>query len=662
MLIEAKGKEDHLGKWDFNMDPDINKAAGLLYDIMDASYACCGAHLEAMVNGQRENIRSLYWKCRNLMEKIVKGGRKTDFLAMSALEQTFEHVSPLLLVRLENIANGDDTQARAMRKLKEIFRKDLYKKLWAQKAEQYRVIIESLGFSVQTEDYMDLTSIMDPLLDAFTFYQEGEGCFPPKIHKVRIGKRSKERPEIGRAICKYSSEKELVDAVAGCGKESVIVFGAVEKTNRQVCDGFREWYYGFPDERQENTMRYERVSKEEYLDQVYEPSRCVYLCVKSGKTVWLMKMPYRTGDYSDYSPDKKYYRGRRAGYAPYEIFYKDVPAAEADTTFLSIPRKGYMLPELMDEQQKIWFPAFIEETIGKFFPGDGEPRSERLLLPEETIAAFGGPGPRWRNCIVPVIQNLPAVPEYVCQIRKLEEIFEEEEMRELIRYFDVKEEDILNVPVLPAECMTDREADELIAERVKKAYAKVLAERVADFLEGKWEVRRMVLDKISADKERIIREAAEGKYDEFMSIVVDGTQEEGRDGRQSTVRTVKQDYEESIYIERNTLPKVLWAGDALLRKAPVVWKIRPEKAEEYALLLDIPKEGLPDMLKMADSFKAFFEKYEKILPNSLTDRYVVLWHDPANMKPGIYLPPLGNVNICMARKVYKKLRKPEDPR
>lgn len=72
MLIEAKGKEDHLGKWDFNMDPDINKAAGLLYDIMDASYACCGAHLEAMVNGQRENIRSLYWKCRNLMEKIVK--------------------------------------------------------------------------------------------------------------------------------------------------------------------------------------------------------------------------------------------------------------------------------------------------------------------------------------------------------------------------------------------------------------------------------------------------------------------------------------------------------------------------------------------------------------------------------------------------------------
>lgn len=252
--------------------------------------------------------------------------------------------------------------------------------------------------------------------------------------------------------------------------------------------------------------------------------------------------------------------------------------------------------------------------------------------------------------------------EVLKENRKLEEIFEEEEMRELIRYFDVKEEDILNVPVLPAECMTDREADELIAERVKKAYAKVLAERVADFLEGKWEVRRMVLDKISADKERIIREAAEGKYDEFMSIVVDGTQEEGRDGRQSTVRTVKQDYEESIYIERNTLPKVLWVGDALLRKAPVVWKIRPEKAEEYALLLDIPKEGLPDMLKMADSFKAFFEKYEKILPNSLTDRYVVLWHDPANMKPGIYLPPLGNVNICMARKVYKKLRKPEDPR
>lgn len=659
MLIEGRSKEYHPEKWCFNGDPDISKAAELLCGLMDASYACSGAHLEAVINGQRESVRSLCWKCRGMMEQIAKGGEKTDFLAMSVLEQTFEQVLPLLLVKLEDLVDGDDSQVRATQKLKKIFRKNPYKKLWSQKAEQYRALIESLGFSVKSTDYTDLTAIMDPLLDAFTFYQRGGGHLQPKIYKVRIGKRSKERPEIGRSICKYCSEKELVDTVAACGKESVIVFGAVEKTNRQVCDGFHEWYYGFPDERQRNVMRYDHLSKEEYLEQVCDHSRRVYLCVKSGKTVWLMQMPYKTDGYSDYSADKKYYNGRRAGYAPYEIFYKDVPAAEANTTFLSVPRKGYMLPELMDEQQKIWFPAFIEETIGKFFLEDREPESERLLLPEETIAAIGNQETYRENCIVPVLQNLPAVPEYIYQIRKPEEVLGEEWVQELIRYFNLTENDILDAPVLPAECMTKEEADKFIADRVKRAYLKALAERTADFLEGKWGVRKTVLDKISADRERIIQEAAEGKYDAFMSILVDGTQEENKYGRLSTVRTTKKDCEESIYIRQNVKPRVLWAGDALSRKAPVVWQIRPKKAEEYAALLNIPKEELPDMLKMANNFTAFFEEYKQILPNSLADQFV-LWYDPDNRKPSIYLPPLGNVNICMTRKTYKKLRKQED--
>jgi len=229
-------------------------------------------------------------------------------------------------------------------------------------------------------------------------------------------------------------------------------------------------------------------------------------------------------------------------------------------------------------------------------------------------------------------------------------------MRELIRYFNITERDIIDAPVLPAECMTNEKAGSFIADRIKKAYAKVLAERTSDFLEGKWGVRKMILNRIRTNKERIIQEAAEGKYDAFMSIVVDGTQEEGKNGREPvTIRTEKRDCEESVYIERSVMPRVLWAGDILLRKAPVVWKLRPKKAEEYAALLDIPREELPDMLKMADNFALFFKNYEKILPNSLADQFVVLWHDPANMKPSIYLPPLGNVNICMARKMYKKL-------
>lgn len=100
--------------------------------------------------------------------------------------------------------------------------------------------------------------------------------------------------------------------MAGCGRESVIVFGAVEKTNRQVTDGFHEWYYGYPEERQRNFMGKDHITAEEYLNQVWDYSRRIYLCVK-------------------------------------------------------FPRKGYYLSELMDEQQKVWFPVFMEETVDKFF-------------------------------------------------------------------------------------------------------------------------------------------------------------------------------------------------------------------------------------------------------------------------------------------------------
>ncbi len=102
---------------------------------------------------------------------------------------------------------------------------------------------------------------------------------------------------LGLAIVSLNkdSEKEQFGAVSGCGKESVIVFRAVENTNWQVTDG-------------------------------------------------------------------KYYTGCRAGYTPYEIFYKAPLEAEADCTFLAVPEKRDLPEELMDEQQKVWFPVFVGET------------------------------------------------------------------------------------------------------------------------------------------------------------------------------------------------------------------------------------------------------------------------------------------------------------
>lgn len=668
MLIETRTKEDRLEKGCFTGGPDLIEAAELLYQLLDGSYACSGTCLETRINGEREDIRGLYWKCKDLMEQIQKGGEKTEFLAMSVLEQTFRQAYPLLLVKIEDVAEGDDSQIRAALRLKQLFKENPYRTLWQEKAGKYQALVEKMGFRTGDVDYSDLTAIMDPLLDAFTLYQGRNHCYPPEIHKVRTGARSRKSPEVGGSICKYSSEKELVDAVAGCGKEAVIVFGAVEKTNRQVRDGFHEWYYGYADERQRNFMLHDHITAEEYLDQVCDYSRCVYLCVKSGDTIWLMRMPYQRDNYSQFEdPKSKYYYGRRAGYAPYEIFYKEPPAAESDTTFLSVPRRGYLLSELMDEQQKIWFPIFIEETIERFFRAEQEPETDGWVLPEETEAVIPGCSGSGERHIIPVYANLPAVPQYTYQIREPKEMFEEGHMQELLEYFKVSREDIADVPVLPTGCGTREDCEKKIGEKVKKAYSRILAGRIADFLEGKWVVRRMILDRITADKGRIIEDAAEGRFASFMSVIVDGTQALDKNGNPAMqkkyswstemvpviIHTTSDECTESQRIRHNTEPKILWVGNIPSGKASVVWKLRPKRAEDYAQLLGMPEKELPDILRMSDAIDWFYKEYGGGLPTSLTNEYTCGDYE-GRESYSIYLPPLGNVNICMTKKTYKK--------
>lgn len=668
MLIGAKTKDDCLGKGLITGGPEIMEASELLYGILNDSYQCSGTCLEREVNGQRKTIRDIYWECKDLMERAAKGGEKTEFLTMSILEQTFRQASPLLLVRLEDVAEGDSPQIQAVQRLKQIFKDNPYKTIWREKSEKYREFLEKLGFSIQEIDYADLTAIMDPLLDAFTLYQGKNHHYPPKIHKVRTGVRSAMQPEIGRAVCKYHSEKELVDEVARCGKESVIVFGAVEKTNRQVGDYFHQWYYGRVEERQENTMRHDHINAEEYMDQVCDRSRRVYLCVKSGETIWLMEMPYQTDYYGRYDdPTSKYYYGRRAGYAPYEIFYKEPPAAPAETTFLAVQRKGYLLSELMDDQQKIWFPVFIEETIGKFFRTKEELAADKWVLPEEAAAVTPGHCGKETKTIVPSFMDLPAVPQYTYVLRSPGEMFQEPYMRELCHYFQICREDILDVPILPLECGTPEAYEEMIGKNLRKAYSRVLAGKIADFLDGKWGVRSMVLDRISMDKSRIVKEAVEGKYASFMSIVVDGTPVTDKDGKPAMhrknswsmetspimVHTALEDCIESSLIRRNITPRILWTGDIPSGKAPVVWKIRPRKAAEYAQLLNIPEKELPEILRLSDALSWFYEEYKNSLPADIRSECTYCSKEGEKIH-SVYLPPLGDVNICMTKRIHKK--------
>ena len=663
MLIETKGKEDCLEKGCFTGEPDIIEASELLYNLLDTSYRCSRTCLETEINGQREDIRSLYWKCKELMEQIGRGGEKTSFLSMSVLEQTFEQAYPLMLVKLEDIAGGDDSQIKAVHRLKQIFRENPYKELWLKKSEQYRGLIEKLGFSVHTTDYADLTAIMHPLLDAFTLYKGEKHRYPPTIYKIRDGKRSAKRPEMAASICKYASEKEFVDALAGCGRESVMAFGAIEKTNRMLDDGFSRWFYGYPDERQRNFMTHDHLTEEEYLDSVCDYSRCVYLGVKSADTIWIMKMPYKKDNYGRLDDaSSKYYYGKRAGYAPYEVFYKEPPAAPADTTFLAIPQKGWKLSEIMDEGQKIWLPVFLEESYEKFFWPE-EPEAETLFLPQELRADIPG-----REClsIVPVIPSLPCtMPAYRYQVRTPQMIFSDEpQMITLIELLDVKVEDIADAPILPAECMTGDRLEKELEKKERQAYIKIIAGKITELTVGKKQVRRQMIDFMKQNEGVIVERAARGEFDSFTEIVIDGAPELDKNGNPVMKRKNTWSREEVPSIIRTTKregkrtpweslarydTQAVWISPETSGNPPVVWKIRPKTTKDYSVFLGIDMEILPTLLRYLNELDWFCKTYENEVPQVYKNSY--------GDGPSIYPGRFAAINLCMTKRVYKAFRK-----
>lgn len=663
--IEEKDKWDSLDPLEFEQlsehAEELLEASNLLYEVINASWKCSRDCLSIEVNGQNQSIRNLYWDCKQNMEAAEKGGIRTEFLKMSILEKTFQYALPLLLVRVEELVNGDSRQIEAVKRLQEIFSDNLYKKMWERKAEQYRKMLDDMGFAVTSSDYQDLTAIMDPLLNAFTLYEGFHYKSAPTILQIRSGTRSEKEPLIMREVCKYSSEKDFVDAIEECGKECVIAFGAIEKTNRQVKDYFYEWQKGFPEERQRNYMYHDHLTEEEYLNQIAKYTRGIWLCVKCREVIYLMRMPHHTGTYANLTnPDSLYNYGKRAGYAPYAIFYKDMAPAEKDTSFLAIPRKGYPLSELMDDQQKVWLPVFLNETIERFFRS--EPEAKKIILAEETCISVRADKLGNHTEIVPVGNMLPAVPTWIYEAKDPEDIFQDEpHILTLVKYFGVTQSDLRDVPLCPREHGTEEKLESEVTDKIRHAYLKILGEHVEDYVSQANEVRKTIVECIlySIDSiSKIIDAASKGIYDSFTETVIDGAPVLDKDGNPVMIDNPKASLwnkEEKIipqimktcvddrrgykmeYMIRTQHPKIYWVEEPTSGKPPVVLKIRPRTKADYEVFFHSVGLELPEYFNLIDEIMAFREKHGLYRKENF---------ECCNT--------LANINLCMKKAVYKK--------
>ena len=665
LLEEKKLNDDHIEKFEYDGNYDLKRAADLLYEILNDSYKCSRSCLEFEKNGQRYNIQKLYSDCKRNLETVLKGGSKTEFLSMCVLEDTFKQALPLLLVRVEELVDGNLKSIEQVKELQGIFADNPFTKIWKEKANLYRENLKTMGLDLVHADYMDLTAIMEPMLNAFTIYEGGKYRGAPKIYQVREGKRSNKRPRLMLNVCKFDSVKLFVDAVSSCEEESMVAFCGVEVTNRAMDDGFYTWYNGKAPERESNYIRNFHMTRDEYLNSIF--SRTLYLCVKSGEAVYFMEMPFLSDMYIDMeNPKSMFYYGERASYAPYSVFYKDLGAKPVETTFPAVKKTGYHLSELMDDAQKIWLPIFLEETYERFYKT--LPNAKKVYLPEE-IAAVVKAGRRSDasedKMIIPVITELPSIRTFIHTVRNPEECFEgEEEILYLLRKFNITPRDLFDTPILPSGFLTEDALKQHISKREKNAYVKVLAVRIAEFLENRWNVRKTVIREICSQGEKIQNAFFEGRFDSFSEVIIDGneimvTTDGGK--RKKIIQETKWDDckdNSGWSLEWMIRPVIMWAGEKTVSKAPVVVKIRPKTSEDFKVLFDVCGQTLPEYLEEADHIKGFIKSYEHEVPYCLKELYQAQYYDETRVgKLTIQYPDISDINLCMSKKTYKKFAK-----
>lgn len=631
-LEKASWFDDSITEQIPEQEQDLKEAAKLLYEIANESTRYAYNVLELETNGTTRGISSIYHDCADQIKRALQGGDKTAFLAMSILEDAYTKIRRLAVTRLESILDGSSDMIANARRLDKILKNNPYRAHWLMTSEKYKSLIEAVGLPADQSDYSDLTAIADPLIDALTFYDR------PRIEPIRrfsLGPAGdlSVPPAFARYVPVFRSETDLVRSVMDCGKQNVVLFAGLELTYADTENYFDAWYNGYNNERMTNVMRNKGITKEEYLSSIDPYSRVIYLCVKTGGILYLVKMPYQRESYSgsEFNDENKYCYGHRAGYAPYQAFYDTPPAAQEDTDFLALPYKGFPLSKLMDDEQKAWLPAFLNKTWDYFFKnGPVEnavdaylPEERALILPEKAAEAAPGAG------AVAVQQSKIAKCRLQIQIPSPEDLFDQPYLKRLVQAFDITPADLAKYEKLITMGPATHKLD--VDQRLRRTAFRLVCEHAEDALSNLGAAKTQI-HMLLADQEAAIRRILSGDCDAFTEIIVSG-----ENGAKTSVTDTY----------RTPHLRVFWYGPAVKSAPPVLYRIRPKTSEDYAALLGVPVQDLKRPLDIYTELQQLWGNHQASglsMPRRMSwDRTLM----PSN---------LCNINLCMGRKAYKQIR------
>jgi hypothetical protein len=471
-----------------------------------------------------EEAYSIQNTCLRLLESI-KDNELTAFMVAPILEHYLTLLRPAIVIPVDDLLAGNHDKWNAVSELVTDLAEHPVRNQWAARAETFRQIAESAGYTFERSDYQDLAIIAPIVADALTTFDESH--YIRTVYKMREGEFSNASPILLDEVHIFQDIADAIQIYERIPVPAFIGFFGVEKTYGQTNNAFDDWRYG-RNARKNNVMK-NGMTEEEYAAKVDEHSRKVYCMIRDGGNFWIFQPPINTSHNECTQSNGSFtnFYGHRSTYAPIQIFWDRF--ASDDTTSTALvpykPRK-WSLKEILDEDQKVWLPIFFNTVKARFFT-DVEPKAEHAMLLKETKVTLQLTGAEQNT-------NLPAIVQHSVQLPTMDELFTrdkviDEEGRyepfigdrerlcyrgalDLLYWLGITADDIAEAPIGFYGLQTNEEAIEAMEIQTVAAYYKIIRERLPEFWKTEaLKASKWFRDKVSSMHSQIVADINDGR-------------------------------------------------------------------------------------------------------------------------------------------------------
>lgn len=589
------------------------------------------AHADIEYNGKRTTIQSYYWAMKKNIESLLEELQEEKAcLCVPLIKEFYDKTIPCIKVPITRVLNGEvKYEVDLLKNIQQGIADFHYEDYMSLIMDKLGVLMDRCGFHYAKEllgEYEKGSNIMVSAIRKRRDIEKDAAC-------LKQGKTKKESPVIYNQAVEVRSAYQFYQDLQGI-ENNCILIGCLRPTVGDASDGIYEEFYGYPEEVVRNYAKNEDVSYEEAKKLYHIGKGSILIGIKNGENIWV----YYDSSFEIASTENFYlYDGIRTSYMPIQLLFNEaVPSQMPDKNEVILFRKGWMLRDVLDEEQALFMSMLFLELNEKFFQEEAPVKSpvyfyENLVLLEEKPEDE---------------RQLPANSVPVNTLFK--EVGEKQErvLKELgIERTECLQKELL-IPtgiyatVDEAVSTLEERADWLLAAKAKRSFVELIkgSELSNDY---SWNASHpkyfdWLIQHLQKDTERLLKDCAAFTWVHIHNeplITLDGKIKKERTNSMWD-RTVGETSRSDLY-SYDTLPVLFTETASRTNRPSVKFCIIPKTAEDIMTMTGAAYEELPVCYRLYD-----FLCEEKFLGKKIIER-----------------PRTVMVKVCSNKKDLKRIQK-----